>query len=271
MARYLQWISNQIPGAWKESRCSSLPRAFTSSCSTGTAGATRSSAWVSTPAPLSRTIKSSYAITPRPTGSLEHIRSWARGELPAQSRNPALSPLITPPISKPVPFIEISPAQAVAPTENHSARLVLIQTGANLGFAGGNNAGLRYALRQGDFGFAWLLNNDTVVRPDALSDLVRRMQERPDAGICGLTLLYYDDPAKVQACGGSIYNKWFARGGHIGKLANAAHSLRRRRSSARWPMSAALPCWFAGHFWSRSGSWTSNTSCTSRNSTGSKS
>ena len=155
-------------------------------------------------------------------GSLEHIRSWARGELAAQSGNPALAPLVTPPISKPVPFIEIDPTEVASVVEDKGARLVLIQTGANLGFAGGNNVGLRYALQKGDSHFAWLLNNDTVVRPDALSHLVQRMQERPDAGICGSTLLYYDDPAKVQACGGSIYNKWFARGGHIGKLTNAA-------------------------------------------------
>ena len=152
-------------------------------------------------------------------GSPEHIRSWARGETAAESRNPALASLVTPPVSKPVPLIEISPGAGM---QNNDARLVLIQTGANLGFAGGNNVGLRYAMQQGDCDFAWLLNNDTVVCPDALSRLVERMQERPDAGICGSTLLYYHDPSKVQACGGSVYNKWFARGGHIGKLANAS-------------------------------------------------
>jgi GT2 family glycosyltransferase len=151
-------------------------------------------------------------------GSMEHIRSWARGDLAAESGNPALAYLVTPPVPKPVPLVEISPG-AIAQTND--ARLVLIQTGANLGFAGGNNVGLRYALQQGDCAFAWLLNNDTVVCPDALSRLVERMQERPDAGICGSTLLYYHDPSKVQAWGGSVYNKWLARGGHIGKLAIA--------------------------------------------------
>jgi GT2 family glycosyltransferase len=46
--------------------------------------------------------------------------------------------------------------------------------------------------------------------------LVERMEQRPDAGFCGSTLLYYYDPAKVQALGGSIFNSWTARGGHIG-------------------------------------------------------
>jgi GT2 family glycosyltransferase len=152
--------------------------------------------------------------------SLERIRSWARGETPAESRNPVLASLVTPPVPKPQPLLEISPGATV---QNNDARLVLIQTGANLGFAGGNNVGLRYALQQGDCDFVWLLNNDTVVHADALAQLVNRMQQRPDAGICGSTLLYYHDPSKVQAWGGSVYNKWFARGGHIGKLANAAH------------------------------------------------
>jgi GT2 family glycosyltransferase len=152
-------------------------------------------------------------------GSLEHIRSWARGETPAESRNPVLASLVTPPVPKPQPLLEISPGATV---QNNDARLVLIQTGANLGFAGGNNVGLRYALQQGDCDFVWLLNNDTVVHADALAQLVKRMQERPEAGICGSTLLYYHDPSKVQAWGGSVYNKWFARGGHIGKVANAA-------------------------------------------------
>lgn len=154
-------------------------------------------------------------------GSMEHIRGWARGDLAAESRNPALASLVTPPIPKPVRFIEVHPGQGPDHRGDQAAPLVLIQTGANLGFAGGNNVGLRYALAQGDCDFAWILNNDTVVRPDALSQLVQRMQERPDTGICGSTLLYYHDPSRVQAWGGSVYNKWFARVGHIGKLTSA--------------------------------------------------
>lgn len=154
-------------------------------------------------------------------GSLEYIRSWARGELAPEAENPELASLTLPPVLKPVPFVEIS-SERMNVMGRHDTRLVLIQNGANLGFAGGNNVGLRYALSQGDCDFAWLLNNDTIVRPDALSPLVKRMHERPDAGICGSTLLYYHDPSKVQAWGGSIYNRWVARVGHIGKLADAA-------------------------------------------------
>ena len=88
--------------------------------------------------------------------------------------------------------------------------LTLIETGANLGFAGGNNVGLRYIQARGEFSLVWLLNNDTVVRPDALSHLVQRMRARPDAGICGSTLAYYDHPECVQALGGASFD--FRRG-----------------------------------------------------------
>lgn len=154
-------------------------------------------------------------------GSLEQIRRWARGEIEVEARNPALAELVSPPIPKPLPVVEIGPGKNDVSEGECVPRLLLIQTGKNLGFAGGNNVALRYLLKLGDYDFSWILNNDTVVRPDALSHLVNRMIERPDAGICGSTLLYYDDPSKVQAWGGSIWNTWVARGGIIGNLESA--------------------------------------------------
>lgn len=154
-------------------------------------------------------------------GSLEQIRSWARGEIQVDARNPELAGLISPPIRKPIPLAEIGGGNGRVSEGEGVPSLWLMQTGSNLGFAGGNNVALRYVLKRGDYDFVWLLNNDTVVRPDTLSHLVQRMTARPDAGICGSTLLYYDDPSTVQAWGGSIFNHWVARGGHIGHFANA--------------------------------------------------
>lgn len=154
--------------------------------------------------------------------SLNQIRRWAQGDIVVEARNPALGALTSPPIPKPIAFAEIGSEAAGKDSWDSTAPLWLMQTRENLGFAGGNNAALRYALSRGDCDFAWILNNDTVVRRDALSQLVHRMQERPEAGICGSTLLYYDDPSKAQAFGGAVYNKWFARCGCIGSMADAA-------------------------------------------------
>jgi hypothetical protein len=57
-----------------------------------------------------------------------------------------------------------------------------LQTGANLGYAGGNNVGLRWAIAAGAQ-FAWVLNNDTVAAPDSLTQLVTAATENPSVGV----------------------------------------------------------------------------------------
>ena len=54
-----------------------------------------------------------------------------------------------------------------------------LNTGANLGYTGGNNRGIRYALEKGGgAGFLLVLNNDTVLDPSCVSTL---MQSAPQA------------------------------------------------------------------------------------------
>lgn len=140
-------------------------------------------------------------------GSLQHIKDWAEGRQAAAPFAVSLAPAERE-SGKPVAWVEYDRAQAEAGGDpDEHAPLVLIQTGANLGFAGGNNVGLRYAQARNDHGYAWLLNNDTVVQPDALSQMVRHMQQRPTAGICGSRLVFYHRPDQVQAWGGSSYNE----------------------------------------------------------------
>jgi len=154
-------------------------------------------------------------------GSLEQIKAWAEGHLDVWlPKDSPLRHLSFPPVPKPMRCVEYNRAQAEmgGRPDDMNAPLVLIQTGANLGFAGGNNVGLRYALAQDDFEYVWLLNNDSVIQADALTHMVRRMEERPRAGMCGSTLLYYHEPDKVQALGGARYNKWLGVTRPIGLL-----------------------------------------------------
>jgi GT2 family glycosyltransferase len=90
-------------------------------------------------------------------------------------------------------------------------KLILIQTGANLGFAGGCNVGMRYALLHTSAEFIWLLNNDTVADAEALGLQAAAMQRRQDIGILGSTLIYFDQPTLIQAPGGYGFNFWTAR------------------------------------------------------------
>lgn len=72
----------------------------------------------------------------------------------------------------------------------------LIETGRNLGYAGGNNVGIRAAIDQGA-DFVLILNNDTTVAPDLIERLLDAANENPDAGVFSARVLYYDDPQRV--------------------------------------------------------------------------
>jgi GT2 family glycosyltransferase len=143
-----------------------------------------------------------------PDGSLERMTSWAEGRLTACARSAGLAFLSSPPVPKPLPCLVLdrAAAEAGAPLDGEAPPLTIVQTGGNLGFAGGNNVALRGLLRRRDWDYAWLLNNDTVVARDALSALVRRMEEGAGIGLCGSTLLHYGDGRSVQAYGGATYS-----------------------------------------------------------------
>lgn len=81
--------------------------------------------------------------------------------------------------------------------------VVVIENGANLGFAAGNNVGLRYALAQG-YAYVLLLNNDTEVAPDFLSLLVAAAEAEPQVGALGPMIYYYDAPTRIWSAGGQI-------------------------------------------------------------------
>ncbi|MBI5670126.1 MAG: glycosyltransferase family 2 protein [Chloroflexi bacterium] len=79
----------------------------------------------------------------------------------------------------------------------------IIQTGANLGFTGGNNVGIRYALKHGA-DYVMLLNNDTVVAPDMVDILIEAMEANPRIGVSGPTIYYYSAPEIIWSAGGTI-------------------------------------------------------------------
>lgn len=112
-------------------------------------------------------------------------------------------------------------------------RLVLIDNRENLGFAGGNNVALKYALGCEDLDYVWLLNNDTLVHPDALAKMVERMQQEPEAGMCGSTLLHYANREKVQALGGGYYCKWIGLPWHLGRLTKVTDPINQSKVEAR--------------------------------------
>jgi GT2 family glycosyltransferase len=81
--------------------------------------------------------------------------------------------------------------------------VTIIENGENLGYAGGNNVGLRYALARG-LDHVLLLNNDTEVSPDFLRLLVKGAEADAMVGIAGPTIYYHDRPDVIWSAGGAI-------------------------------------------------------------------
>lgn len=81
--------------------------------------------------------------------------------------------------------------------------LTTVRHGQNMGFTGGCNAGMQKALEMGA-DYVFLLNNDTIVHPAAISRLVNAMEDRPDAAFASAILLYPGEPKQVQFYRGHI-------------------------------------------------------------------
>jgi len=73
----------------------------------------------------------------------------------------------------------------------------------NLGFAGGNNVGIRRALEAGA-DYVFLLNSDARVTETTVGGLVEALQSRPDAGAAGPAILTGSDPPQLESLGGNI-------------------------------------------------------------------
>ena len=84
----------------------------------------------------------------------------------------------------------------------------------NRRFAGGNNAGIRHALK-GGAEFLLLLNNDTTVDPGYLEPLVERLSSDPSTGIVAPKIYYHSQPDRLWYAGGSI-SFWSGSMKHVG-------------------------------------------------------
>lgn len=108
---------------------------------------------------------------------------------------------------------------AVAGEIAQAGRVHIVENGANLGFAAGNNSGVRLAMNNPSCRYVWILNNDTTVDSGTLPAAVARMEADDSIGICGSTLVYYHDRDSIQAFGGAVYSRWTGRSRHLGAFA----------------------------------------------------
>lgn len=83
--------------------------------------------------------------------------------------------------------------------------VTLIENPTNLGFAEGNNVGIRYALEQ-NADYIFLLNNDARAKTETIAHLVAIMEQDPSIGILCPTITSYSNPQRHYV-GAKIYWK----------------------------------------------------------------
>ena len=94
------------------------------------------------------------------------------------------------------------------------ADVTVLSNPSNLGYAAGNNAGIERALNDGA-DLILLLNNDTVVDPAFIDELVRGLAAAPGAGIVGPKTYYASPPDRIWFAGGEV-SLWRGTARHIG-------------------------------------------------------
>jgi GT2 family glycosyltransferase len=90
----------------------------------------------------------------------------------------------------------------------------IIALAENHGYAGNNNAGIEAALQQGA-DWVFVLNEDTILAPDCLAQLVAIGESDPQIGVMGPLVYHHDEPTVIQSAGGRLNRFW--DGSHIGQ------------------------------------------------------
>ncbi|HUX87896.1 MAG TPA: glycosyltransferase family 2 protein [Chloroflexota bacterium] len=96
----------------------------------------------------------------------------------------------------------------------HFPEVKLVRLPCNRGFAGGSNAGISVARGE----LIALLNNDTVVAPGWLEEMVRVLADQSEVGMVAAKLLFWNQPNVINSTGIAIDRvgiAWDRRGGQL--------------------------------------------------------
>lgn len=118
------------------------------------------------------------------------------------------------------PNLEILVVDNASPTDDPSSiaeqypEVKLIRSAKNLGYAGGNNLGIREAKGK----YLLFLNNDTEVAPGFIEPLVELFEQNPEAGIASPKIIFHGSDNVIQYAGSRGINPWTGRSVTIGQL-----------------------------------------------------
>ncbi|AEK20117.1 glycosyltransferase family 2 protein [Methanococcus maripaludis] len=128
--------------------------------------------------------------------SIEKIQEYCSGKIEVNSKFFKYSK-----DNKPIEVFEISEKDArnnefskkeIFLKSKNDKKLLLIKNEDNYGFAGGNNVGMKFAIECLNSDYVLLLNNDTVVDENFLTEMVKVGESDEKIGVVGSKIYYYD-------------------------------------------------------------------------------
>jgi GT2 family glycosyltransferase len=99
----------------------------------------------------------------------------------------------------------------------------IIPLNKNLGYAGNNNFGVKFAIEQGA-DWVLVLNEDTILDPECISRLIEVGESDPKIGVVGPMVYHYDEPDTIQSAGGMLGPYWESI--HLAKNEKDDHQFR---------------------------------------------
>ncbi|MBT8471541.1 MAG: glycosyltransferase family 2 protein [Marinicaulis sp.] len=125
--------------------------------------------------------------------------------------------------------------------EPSGKNITVIQARRNHGFGAGCNIGLRFLQRRFNPNIFLLLNPDALLATGAINAFRSRLADR-EAGLCGASILRFENPQETQAFGGASLNRLTLLGKNIG-AGPASDQLPTRNlveSNLSYPLGAAI-------------------------------
>jgi hypothetical protein len=130
----------------------------------------------------------------------------------------------------------VTPPMMNSECRDGKTSISIIRSQQNLGFAGGCNVGIRYALESYNPDFVLLLNNDTIVDPLFIDALIHPLAEDQRIGIAGSKIFDYANREVVQTAGMRIV--WW-----LGEIRPAKRQMvHNRENHGYYEIDAASAC-----------------------------
>jgi GT2 family glycosyltransferase len=114
--------------------------------------------------------------------------------------------------------------------------LLYIRSAENLGFAGGNNLGVKQASGT----YLFFVNNDTEFTPGLLGELCGTLDNNPLIGVISPQINYFDDQSVVQYAGFTTMNYYTCRNHCIGQFETDRGQYRNRTCKTGYAHGAAM-------------------------------